>query len=78
MKIYSEVAGSQVETEIPMLPEGENNNFFNKIRSFLDAIKEGGTAPVPTSQILYNQMIIDGIVKSNKLGHEIELEVPEI
>lgn len=78
MKIYSEVAGSQVETEIPMLPEGENNNFFNKIRSFLDAIKEGGTAPVPTSQILYNQMIIDGIVKSNKVGHEIKLEVPEI
>lgn len=78
MKIYSEVAGSQVETEIPMLPEGGDNNFFNKIRSFLDAIKEGGTAPVPTSQILYNQMIIDGIVKSNKVGHEIKLEVPEI
>ena len=53
---------------------GGDNNFFNKIRSFLDAIKEGGTAPVPTSQILYNQMIIDGIVKSNKVGHEIKLE----
>lgn len=78
MKIYSEVAGSQVETEIPMLPNGGEKNFFNKIRSFLDAIKEGGTAPVPTSQILYNQMIIDGIVKSNKVGHEIKLEVPEI
>ena len=78
MKIYSEVAGSQVETEIPMLPEGGEKNFYNKVRSFLDAIKEGGTAPVPTSQILYNQMIIDGIVKSNKVGHEIKLEVPEI
>lgn len=78
MKIYSEVAGSQVETEIPMLPEGGDKNFYHKIRSFLDAIKEGGSAPVPTSQILYNQMIIDGIVKSNKLGHEIKLDVPEI
>ena len=78
MKKYSEVAGSQVETEMPMLPNGGEKNFFNKIRSFLDAIKEGGTAPVPTSQILYNQMIIDGIVKSNKVGHEIKLEVPEI
>lgn len=78
MKIYSEVAGSQVETEIPMLPEGGDKNFYHKIRSFLDAIKEGGTAPVPTSQILYNQMIIDGIVKSNQLGHEIKLDVPEI
>lgn len=78
MKIYSEVAGSQVETEIPMLPEGGDMNFYNKIRSFLDAVKEGGEAPVPTSQILYNQMIIDGIIKSNELGHEIELEIPEI
>ncbi len=78
MKIYSEVAGSQVETEIPMLPSNGEKNFYNKIRSFLDAIKEGGTAPVSTSQILYNQMIIDGIVKSNKVGHEIKLEVPEI
>ena len=78
MKIYSEVAGSQVETEIPMLPDGGVKNFYDKIRSFLDAIKEDGSAPVPTSQILYNQMIIDGIVKSNQLGHEIKLEVPEI
>ena len=78
MKIYSEVAGSQVETEIPMLPSNGEKNFYNKIRSFLDAIKEGGSAPVSTSQILYNQMIIDGIVKSNKVGHEIKLEVPEI
>lgn len=76
MKIYTEVAGNQVVTEVPMLEGGDN--FFNKVRSFLDAIKEGGKAPVPTSQILYNQMIIDGIVKSNEVGHEIKLEVPEI
>lgn len=76
MKIYHEVAGSPVETEIPMLTGGDN--FYNKVRSFLDAIKEGGTAPVPSSQILYNQAIIDGIVKSAKLGHEIEIDIPEI
>ena len=76
MKIYHEVAGSPVETEIPMLPGGDN--FYNKVRSFLDAIKEGGTAPVPSSQILYNQAIIDGIVKSAKLGHEIEIDIPEV
>lgn len=78
MKIYSEVAGSQVVTEIPMLPQGEHSNFYNKIRSFLDAVKDGGKAPVPSSQILYNQAIIDGIIKSNKAGKEIEIEIPEI
>lgn len=78
MKIYSEVAGSQVITEIPMIPNNGPGNFYKKIRSFLDAIKTNGTAPVPTSQILYNQAIIDGIVKSSKAGKEIAIEIPEI
>jgi len=77
MKIYHEVAGSQVATEIPILPQKEP--VFNlKIRSFLDACKNGTPAPVPSSQILYNQAILDGIAKSHAAGHEIEIEIPEI
>ena len=49
-----------------------------KIRSFLDAILQDGPPPVPSSQILYNQAIIDGIVRSAQLGREIEIEIPEI
>ena len=56
-----------------------NGNVFDmKIRSFLDAIKTGGTAPIPSSQILYNQANIDGIAKSAAIGHEVEIEIPEI
>ena len=29
-------------------------------------------------QILYNQAIIDGIIRSAELGREIEIEIPEI
>ena len=54
------------------------NCFSEKLRSFLDAIKENGTAPVPTSQIFYNQIILSSIANSAKLGHEIEIEIPEI
>lgn len=80
MKLYRDVAGQQVEIEIPLLPEGDSFGglFYKKLRSFADAIKNGGEPPVPSSQILYNQAIIDGIVKSNKLGREIEIEIPEI
>ena len=76
MKIYHQTARSQVETEIPLLPNVDH--IFCKIRSFLDAIKEGGTAPVPSSQIIINQAIIDGIVKSSELGEEIKINIPEI
>ena len=76
LKIYKTVAGSNVEIEIPLKPMGDL--FFLKVRSFLDAIREGTEPTVPSSQIIYNQAIIDGIVKSAELGKEIEIEIPEI
>lgn len=80
MKLYRDVAGKQVEIEIPLCPEGDSFGglFYKKLRSFADAIKNGGEPPVPSSQILYNQAIIDGIVKSAKAGREVEIQIPEI
>ncbi len=78
MTLYHDVAGKQVETVIPLIPHKGPGLFDIKIRSFLDAIKNGTPAPVPTSQILYNQAIIDGICKSAEVGHEIEINIPEI
>ncbi len=77
LKIYRTIAGSDVETEIPERDNGEDN-FYKKIRLFVDAVKYGKPAPVPSSQILYNQAIIDGIARSAKLGREVEITIPEI
>ena len=77
MKIYHEVAGAQVETEIPVITMKEGL-FDLKIRTFLDACKNGTAAPVSTSEILYNQAIIDGIARSADAGKEIEIVIPEI
>ena len=80
MKIYHEVCGQQVETVVPVinkLKDGETL-FDRKIRSFCDAVKYNLPAPVPSSQILYNQAIIDGIAKSAAAGCEIQIEIPEI
>ena len=77
MKIYHEVAGLQVETVVPII-KTDAKLFDLKVRSFVDACKEGGKAPVPSSEIIYNQAIIDGVVKSAKLGKEIEIVIPEI
>lgn len=52
--------------------------FFKKMRALIDSVKEGGSATVPSSQIVINQAIIDGIVKSAKLGKEIEINIPEV
>ena len=78
MTIYTEVAGQQTQYQIPILPLKGLGRVERKVRSFLDAILTGGEAPVPTSQILINQAIIDGIAKSAELGREIKVEIPEI
>ena len=78
MKIYHEVCGQQTITEIPIINDRGPSLFDRKIRSFLDACKNGTPAPVPSSQIIYNQAILDGIAKSAELGREVEISVPEI
>ncbi|MBQ1503509.1 MAG: Gfo/Idh/MocA family oxidoreductase [Clostridia bacterium] len=77
MTLYHDICGEQAETVVPLV-HTEGGLFDKKIRSFVDAARLGLPAPVPTSQILYNQAIIDGINKSAKLGREIEVEIPEI
>ena len=78
MTIYKTIGGINYETQVPIINDGGPSLFDRKIRSFLDACKNGTQAPVPTSQIIYNQAILDGIAKSSKLGREIEIEIPEI
>ncbi len=81
MTLYQEICGEQTETVIPVITDdGEafSDLFDKKIRSFLDAVKNGTAAPVPSSQIIYNQAIIDGIFRSAEAGREVEIEIPEI
>ena len=77
MTIYHEVAGKQVETVIP-LPGVKSELWYGKVRSFLDACKCGGPAPVSIEQIIYNQAIISGLVESHEKGREIELDFSAI
>ena len=80
MIIYHEVAGKQVETVIPRIESkpGAPTLFDKKIRAFLDACKGECPSPVPSSEIIYNQAIIDHIAKSARLGREVEVVIPEI
>lgn len=77
LKIYHDVAGMPVVTEIPE-KDNKVDNFDKKIRSFVDAVKYNLPAPVPSSQIIYNQAIIDGIARSAVAGKEVDIVIPEI
>ena len=77
MTVYKTIGTEEISYQIPLIEE-DVPLFYGKLRSFINAVKTGGPAPVPSSQILYNQAIIDGICKSAELGREIQIEIPEI
>ncbi|MBR4933253.1 MAG: Gfo/Idh/MocA family oxidoreductase [Clostridia bacterium] len=76
MTLYHDVCGKQTETVIPLCDSIDLWNM--KIRKFLDAAMNGEPSPVPSSQIVYNQAILDYIVKSAEAGRELEVVIPEI
>jgi predicted dehydrogenase len=76
--LYHDMCGNQVETQIPLKPADKSNNFAKKCRAFVDAVQTGGASPIPWEEILYNQAIIDGIIRSSALGHEVDVVIPSI
>ena len=81
MTLYKTIKGENIETKMPKIPHNGKDPcgcFYYKLRSFIDAVKTGGKAPVSTKQIIINQAILDGIVRSAKLGKEVEINIPEV
>ncbi len=80
LKVYRNIGGEPMCYEVPMI-ETKFDLFEQKLRSFVNEVKKPdgeGKATVSSAEILYNQAIIDGIVKSAELGKEIEIQIPEI
>jgi predicted dehydrogenase len=75
MTLYHDIRGHHTESPIP-LKEHNVNRFFEKVRDFVDAIREGRGAPIPASQIVRNQAVIDGILRSAELKREVTIELP--
>jgi Predicted dehydrogenases and related proteins len=72
--LYHDVMNSPTATPIPLVSEEKSDLFFQKVRAFVDAVLTGGSAPIPTEQIIYNQAIIDGIIRSSQSGQEVNVE----
>ncbi|MGI6173930.1 MAG: Gfo/Idh/MocA family protein [Christensenellales bacterium] len=76
--MYHDVCGIQTETKLPIQTTGKQDNFYRKCRAFVDAVRDGGESPIPWQEILYNQAIIDGIIRSSASKREVEVVIPEI
>jgi len=78
VKLMHDVGGTPTETVIPLDENHGPGLFEKKVRAFTNAVINGGSAPIPTSQIVYNQAIVDGIQRSNALGKEVDIVIEGI
>ena len=82
---YTDVNGQHIDSFIlPSTPfdaygtGAPEDEWREKIRSYINAIRNNGPAPIPGEEILYNQAILDGIYRSSILKKEVEITIPEI
>ena len=75
--LFHDEFGEMTSTPIP-IHDHKEDRFFLKCRAFVDAVEQGLPAPIPTSQIIYNQAIIDGIIRSSACGHEVDIQIEEV
>jgi len=75
MTLYHDVVDQHIHSEIPVIQHGLNL-FDEKVRDFVAAISENRPAPIPGAEILYNQAIIDGVLRSAASKREVTIELP--
>lgn len=71
--LYHDEFGRHTQTEIPLI-EHDLNLFFEKVRDFAEAVRDGGPAPIPGEQILIQQAIINAILRSAEAKREVEID----
>lgn len=77
MTLYHDIAGHHTESPLP-IQHHQINLFHAKIFDYAKAIQERLPAPIPGEQILYNQAIIDGVLRSSAAKKEVAIEIPDL
>lgn len=77
MTLYHDLLGQHTQTPIPPI-QHNLNVFAEKVKDFVRAIREDDKAPIPAEEILYNQAIIDGILRSAAANKEVDIDLPSM
>lgn len=79
LTLYRWEFGMLTDTE-PMNVKGTEGleQFRRELVSFADAIANGKPSPIPAEELLLTNVIMQGLVDSAAVGHEIEVSVPQI
>ena len=76
MTLYHDEFGGHTSTPVPLISHSLNL-FHEKVRDFAEAVRDGRPAPIPGEQILIQQAIIDGVLRSADQRREVSIELPQ-
>jgi predicted dehydrogenase len=75
MTVFHDEFGGHTETPVPLISHSINL-FQAKVHDFAEAVRDGRPAPIPGEQILIQQAIIDGVLRSADQRREVSVELP--
>ena len=75
--LYHDILGYHTESPIPVRSHNVRI-FYEKVRDFVTAVREGRPAPIPAEQIVRNQAVIDAVLRSAAEQREVAVEIPPL
>lgn len=76
LEIYRDEFGVLVNVT-PKLSDERIDRFKEETKAFTDAIRENGPAPIPAEEVVWTNVIMDGIYRSAAEGREVAVGLPE-
>jgi predicted dehydrogenase len=61
----------------PKLPDEKVDRFKEEMQAFTDAIRENQPAPIPAEEVVWTNVIMDGIYRSAAEGREVAVGLPD-
>jgi predicted dehydrogenase len=76
LEIYRDEFGTMVNIT-PKLPDEKVDRFKEEMQAFTDAIRENRPAPIPAEEVVWTNVIMDGIYRSAEEGREVPVVLPD-
>jgi predicted dehydrogenase len=76
LEIYRDEYGTLVNVT-PKLGDEKVDRFKEETQAFTDAIRENRPAPIPAEEVVWTNVIMDGIYRSAAAGGEVAVALPD-
>jgi predicted dehydrogenase len=78
LTLYRHEWGLMTDTQVKGIQEVEDIELFRRENAaFADAIRAGKPSPISADEMIYTNVIIQGLIDSTAAGHEVQVSVPQ-